>query len=688
MTYFPVASPFEIFFDLDGNPLEEGYIYIGEANQNPITNQITVYWDSTGLYPAAQPIRTIDGYPDRNGSAAKIYVNAGAFEDYSILINDKNGRLVFYAQSARFDDIASGNTVDLINDLRSISGYSQPIYIRGHSAIGDGGEGQFEWFDGAAPGTYVDDNGITIVPTGGDGSFAWIRQYKKNKINVKWYNAGNGDANDTSKFTSALAVGNWVHAPDGVYPVSNITLKNGCIISGDSRVGTIFEVITNDTGAFYAETAVARVTLRDFAIKAASGVTGARGFNHIDHSDYASFCRFINIETYLELEYAYYGFFIFQVWQDCRDGYNGSSVGGQTHTAIYSNPASYGQAKQTNLNQVLRCQFFRSDSVNGAVDISYGAAWTFGYCDFEALETRPIKAAGIYSMHIHDCWIEDCDISGTLIQLDSSPAPAIGVYAVEIDNCFISCHVNNTYFIGGNWANNVSLINLVFVVTPVGMLLCSREEVIEMRRIVSLSGISTSDFIGTTKQSLIDANIRDSEAEITVINSPANENINVLPIGPWSLGQANFTSAGFNAKIDQASVLNSTYNAIRFQVLSTNNYAYYSFPAKLVTFLQDRTITLAGIGYGDATAVADGCTLRIWDSVTPDATNHAASSGTFIDISKTTLQTGYVSYTVSSSCTSLHIGIRIGGANSLKYLYLEILKVVLGEIKPELPGFN
>lgn len=252
MTYFPVVSPFEIFFDLDGNPLEDGYIYIGEANQNPITNQITVYWDSTGLYPAAQPIRTIDGYPDRNGSPAKIYVNAGAFEDYSILINDKHGRLVFYAQSARFDDIASGNTVDIINDLRSISGYSQPIYIRGHSAIGDGGQGSFEWVDGAAPGTYVDDNGIIIIPLGGDGSGAWLRQYD-GAVNIRWFGAYNDEINatlTTAAIQSAITGYGNITSDDGTYLINNeITIPSDRIIDLN---GAVFKAatgyITSGTG--------------------------------------------------------------------------------------------------------------------------------------------------------------------------------------------------------------------------------------------------------------------------------------------------------------------------------------------------------------------------------------------------------------------------------------------------------
>lgn len=197
MTYFSVQSPYEVFTDLNGEPLENGYIWIGEANQNPITNQITVHWDNAGLYPIAQPIRTIAGYADRNGSPGNIYTNLGAFEDYSIIVKDKFLRTVYYSRSALSETIASGNTVDYIDDLRSISGYGQPIYVRWHSTQGDrGGGNNFEWLDGAAPGTYVDDDGITIVPTGGDGSGAWKRQYS-GRISANWFNFNvNNSASD------------------------------------------------------------------------------------------------------------------------------------------------------------------------------------------------------------------------------------------------------------------------------------------------------------------------------------------------------------------------------------------------------------------------------------------------------------------------------------------------------------
>jgi hypothetical protein len=87
-----IQSPYKIFTDVDGKPLQNGYIYIGTANQNPETNAISVYWDQDLTIPAAQPIRTVGGYPSRHGSPAVIYANTA---DYSITVRDQMGALVF-----------------------------------------------------------------------------------------------------------------------------------------------------------------------------------------------------------------------------------------------------------------------------------------------------------------------------------------------------------------------------------------------------------------------------------------------------------------------------------------------------------------------------------------------------------------------------------------------------------------
>jgi hypothetical protein len=87
-----VASPYEVFFDAGGAPLENGRIFIGAQGQNPETAPIAVYWDVDLTQPASQPIRTLNGVPSRNGSPGTVYV---AESDYSLTVRDRALRLVY-----------------------------------------------------------------------------------------------------------------------------------------------------------------------------------------------------------------------------------------------------------------------------------------------------------------------------------------------------------------------------------------------------------------------------------------------------------------------------------------------------------------------------------------------------------------------------------------------------------------
>lgn len=87
-----VTSPFTVFYDRSGQPLDAGYIYLGTAGINPEVSPISVYWDEALTVPAAQPIRTLAGYPSQNGSPGTIVINVTS---YSIVIRDRNGALVF-----------------------------------------------------------------------------------------------------------------------------------------------------------------------------------------------------------------------------------------------------------------------------------------------------------------------------------------------------------------------------------------------------------------------------------------------------------------------------------------------------------------------------------------------------------------------------------------------------------------
>lgn len=93
---FPVETPFKVFTGLDGKPLNNGYVYFGVANQNPITSPISVYWDSAGTQPALQPLRTENGYIMHAGTPANVFVASA----YSELVKDHKGRQVFYARTS------------------------------------------------------------------------------------------------------------------------------------------------------------------------------------------------------------------------------------------------------------------------------------------------------------------------------------------------------------------------------------------------------------------------------------------------------------------------------------------------------------------------------------------------------------------------------------------------------------
>jgi hypothetical protein len=98
-----ITSPFTVFFDRSGKPLDNGYVYIGTAGINPEVSPITVYWDSSLTTTAAQPIRTLAGYPSRDGSPGTIITTAAS---YSIVVKDKNGALVFSALTV---DVETGD---------------------------------------------------------------------------------------------------------------------------------------------------------------------------------------------------------------------------------------------------------------------------------------------------------------------------------------------------------------------------------------------------------------------------------------------------------------------------------------------------------------------------------------------------------------------------------------------------
>lgn len=97
-----IKNPIAQFFTLDGDPLDNGSVYIGTPGLNPETNPVAIYWDRDGLIPAAQPVKTSRGYISNNGTPARIYIND---PDYSVNVRDKNGVLIYSSLSVTGESI-------------------------------------------------------------------------------------------------------------------------------------------------------------------------------------------------------------------------------------------------------------------------------------------------------------------------------------------------------------------------------------------------------------------------------------------------------------------------------------------------------------------------------------------------------------------------------------------------------
>ena len=91
MSALSIRPPYPAFAGADGQPLDDGYIWIGTANLSPQVNQIAVYWDAALAIPAVQPIRTSGGYPVYQGTPSRFYTSS----DYSIQVLDAKGSVVY-----------------------------------------------------------------------------------------------------------------------------------------------------------------------------------------------------------------------------------------------------------------------------------------------------------------------------------------------------------------------------------------------------------------------------------------------------------------------------------------------------------------------------------------------------------------------------------------------------------------
>jgi len=205
MTLTQLAPPYPIFTDKSGSPLDNGYLYFGTVNLNPETNPITVYYDAALTQPAAQPLRTSNGYVMRNGSPAAIYTNGY----FSVTVRDKNKAMVIYSPSGY--GITPGTSASLTDQM---------TYNEGETGA------------------------VSRVLT------SRLQDY----VSVKDFGAkGDGVTNDNAAFVAAIAAADAIYIPEGTYIVSGPIDIRGKHIFGASKESSKLKVAgaNTQTTVFY-----------------------------------------------------------------------------------------------------------------------------------------------------------------------------------------------------------------------------------------------------------------------------------------------------------------------------------------------------------------------------------------------------------------------------------------------------
>jgi hypothetical protein len=190
MAALSIQVPYPVFYDRDGQPLDNGNIYIGVANLDPLTNPLQVYYDDALTITASQPLKTSGGYVYRNGTPAQLYVNA---TDFSILVNDSKNLFVYSFPEATGIGVGAASIE-----------YDPP-------------------FAGAVT------SGYTIQDK--------LSQY----VSVKDFGAvGDGIADDTAAIQAAQQASKFVYVPPGDYSVSGLRIYDQVNLMGAGYENTRF----------------------------------------------------------------------------------------------------------------------------------------------------------------------------------------------------------------------------------------------------------------------------------------------------------------------------------------------------------------------------------------------------------------------------------------------------------------
>jgi Head binding len=509
-----LTTPYNSFNDSNGSPLENGSIYIGTVNQNPQTNPISVYWDAAFTTPAVQPIKTAGGYPVRNGTPARVYVQA---DDYSIAVRNSRGVLVYYEQ-------ASTAVQSLRAELAASSGAALVGWIQSGT--------------GAVPRTVQNELRLSVNVTqfGADPS----------------YSAAVNNVAIQAALDAAWTQRKDVFIPGGTWSVTGLILP-GTYPTLDERdhfiriygqgSGNPFSTLNSGGTVLLSTTNAPIFTDRSFV------APNAQGTYEIDHIRFDGTSATPVVQFYgLYGTASFHNNVIYQrgvgdglkviygatghVYENYCVNKDFATIGlGAARTGIGFNfPISYGSGLTTFRKNSSR-GFLTGYAVGGGAGISYSAK--ISECEASTVYNGFTIAAGSYKTVIEGCYLEGGE--GGVGILDA------GLYSTIVDTMMfpgflVGIDASNTTNYGTVIENNLVSMGAVASSTGVNVS-CNASVSIGSKAVTNNTILYTAGTLGCTGLALSGSNAR--------INNFGN-----------AFGSMPWTGAGSNAVVD--SVVNGT----------------------------------------------------------------------------------------------------------------------------------